>query len=82
MINLNIVYSVYFTPRTKEEIADELGLTLVFIEDRINMLCACIDNVCIRSLQKWNYENEESDKRIGIALYLFGVDCANYYGLD
>ena len=38
MINLNIVYSVYFTPRTKEEIADELGLTLVFIEDRINML--------------------------------------------
>ena len=51
-------------------------------EDRVNMLCACIDNVCIRSLQKWNYENEESDKRIGIALYLFGVDCANYYGLD
>lgn len=38
MINLNIVYSVYFTPRTKEEITDELGLTLVFIEDRINML--------------------------------------------
>ena len=37
-INLNIVYSVYHTPRTKEEIAEELGLTLVFIEDKINYL--------------------------------------------
>lgn len=26
-LNLNIVYSVYHTPRTKEEIAEELGLT-------------------------------------------------------
>ena len=37
-INLNIVYSVYYTPRTKEEIAEELGMTLVYIEDRINLL--------------------------------------------
>ena len=37
-INLNIVYSVYHTPRTKEEIAAELGMTLVYIEDKINML--------------------------------------------
>ncbi len=37
-INLNIVYSVYYTPRTKEEIAEELGLTLVFIEDKIEFL--------------------------------------------
>ena len=37
-INLNIVYSVYHTPRTKEEIAEELGMTLVYIEDRINLL--------------------------------------------
>lgn len=37
-INLNIVYSVYHTPRTKEEIAAELGMTLVYIEDRINLL--------------------------------------------
>ena len=37
-INLNIVYSVYHTPRTKEEIAEELGLTLVFIEDKISYL--------------------------------------------
>jgi len=37
-INLNIVYSVYHTPKTKEEIAEELGLTLVFIEDRIEFL--------------------------------------------
>jgi len=37
-INLNIVYSVYYSPKTKEEIAQELGLTLVFIEDKINLL--------------------------------------------
>ncbi len=37
-IDLNIVYSVYFTPRTKEEIAEELGMTLVYIEDRIAIL--------------------------------------------
>jgi len=37
-INLNIVYSVYRTPRNKQEIAEELGLTLVFIEDKIDLL--------------------------------------------
>ena len=37
-INLNIVYSVYHTPRTKEEIAAELGMTLVYIEDKIKLL--------------------------------------------
>lgn len=37
-LNLNIVYSVYFTPRTKEEIAEELGVTPVFIEDKIDLL--------------------------------------------
>lgn len=37
-LNLNIVYSVYHTSRTKEEIAEELGVTLVFIEDRIATL--------------------------------------------
>lgn len=37
-LNLNIVYSVYYTPRTKEEIAEELGVTPVFIEDKINLL--------------------------------------------
>ncbi len=37
-INLNIVYSVYHIPRTKEEIAEELGMTLVYIEDKIDML--------------------------------------------
>ncbi len=37
-LNLNIVYSVYYTPRTKEEIAEELGVTPVFIEDRIKEL--------------------------------------------
>lgn len=37
-INLNIVYSVYYTPRTKEEIAQELGMTLVYLEDKINFL--------------------------------------------
>lgn len=37
-INLNIVYSVYHTTRTREEIAEELGMTLVYIEDRIDLL--------------------------------------------
>ena len=37
-INLNIVYSVYHTPRTKEEIAEELGMTLVYIEEKIDLL--------------------------------------------
>ena len=37
-LNLNIVYSVYYTPRTKEEIAEELGVTPVFIEDKVDLL--------------------------------------------
>jgi len=37
-LNLNIVYSVYHNPRTTEEIAEELGVTPVYIEDRIKML--------------------------------------------
>ena len=37
-LNLNIVYSVYFEPRTLEEIAEELGLTPVFIEDKVKLL--------------------------------------------
>lgn len=37
-LNLNIVYSVYHEPKTKEEIAEELGVTLVYIEDRIDFL--------------------------------------------
>ena len=37
-INLNIVYSVYHIPRTKEEIAEEFGMTLVYIEDKIKLL--------------------------------------------
>ena len=37
-LELNIVYSVYWSPKTKSEIAEELGLTLVFIEDKIDLL--------------------------------------------
>lgn len=37
-LNLNIVYSVYHTPKTTEEIAEELGLTPVYIEDKISFL--------------------------------------------
>lgn len=37
-LNLNIVYSVYHTPRTKNEIAEELGVTPAFIEDKIEFL--------------------------------------------
>ncbi len=37
-LNLNIVYSVYQIPRTVNEIADELGMTPVFIEDKIKHL--------------------------------------------
>ncbi len=37
-LNLNIVYSVYHSPKTKEEIAEELGLTPVYLEDKIHLL--------------------------------------------
>ena len=37
-LSLNIVYSVYHTPRTREEIAEELGITPVFIDDKITTL--------------------------------------------
>lgn len=37
-LNLNIVYSVYFTPKTLKEIAMELGITPVFIEDKVQFL--------------------------------------------
>ena len=36
--NLNIVYSVYHSPKTLEEIAEELGVTPVYIEDAVNEL--------------------------------------------
>ena len=37
-LNLNIVYSVYYSPKTREEIAEELGVTPVFIDDRVALL--------------------------------------------
>lgn len=37
-LNLNIVYSVYYTPRTLEGIAEELGVTPVYLKDRVDML--------------------------------------------
>jgi RNA polymerase sigma factor (sigma-70 family) len=37
-LNLNIVYSVYEAPKTKEEIAEELGMTPVFINEKIDWL--------------------------------------------
>lgn len=37
-LNLNIVYSVYHEPKTSDEIAEELGVTPVFIEDKIALL--------------------------------------------
>lgn len=37
-LNLNIVYSVYHKPRTKDEIAEELGVTPVFIDERLEFL--------------------------------------------
>lgn len=37
-LNQNIVYSVYYEPKTVEEIAEELGMTPVFLEDRIYLL--------------------------------------------
>lgn len=37
-LNLNIVYSVYFTPRTMEEIAEEVGVTPVYLEDKVQFL--------------------------------------------
>ena len=37
-LNLNIVYSVYFEPKNTAEIAEELGMTPVFLEDKIAWL--------------------------------------------
>lgn len=37
-LSQNIVYSVYHTPKTAVEIAEELGVTLVYIEDKISLL--------------------------------------------
>lgn len=37
-LNLNIVYSVYHEPKTREEIAQELGVTPLIIEDKIDSL--------------------------------------------
>jgi len=37
-LDLNIVYSCYFTPRNVAEIADELGVTPAFLEDRVARL--------------------------------------------
>lgn len=37
-LNLNIVYSVYHEPKTREEIAEELGVSPVFIDDKIAFL--------------------------------------------
>ena len=37
-LNLNIVYSVYHSPKTLEEIAEELGVTPVYIEDSVKAL--------------------------------------------
>jgi len=39
-LNLNIVYSVYDSPKTKEEIAEELGMTPVYLEEKIELLTA------------------------------------------
>ncbi|MBP5602219.1 MAG: sigma-70 family RNA polymerase sigma factor [Treponema sp.] len=39
-LNLNIVYSVYDEPKTQEEIAEDLGMTPVFLEDKIDYLVA------------------------------------------
>ena len=37
-LNLNIVYSVYHSPKTMNGIAEELGVTTVFIEDAVKEL--------------------------------------------
>jgi len=37
-LNLNIVYSVYYQPKTLVEIAEELGITPVYIEDAVEEL--------------------------------------------
>lgn len=39
-INLNILYSVYDFPKTKDEIAEEMGMTPVYLEERIEELAA------------------------------------------
>ena len=71
-LNLNIVYSVYSEPKTKEEIAQELGMTLVFIEDRVDYLEA--NGFLVRKaggryttyvdFSPESYSRERNDKRL------------------
>ena len=37
-LNLNVVYSMYHEPRTAQEIAEELGVKPVYLQDRIDFL--------------------------------------------
>lgn len=37
-VNLNIVYSVYHKPKTREEIAEELGITPAYLDEKIQFL--------------------------------------------
>lgn len=70
-LNLNIVYSVYFEPKTKDEIAEELGVTPVFIEDKINVLES--NGILVRkaggkyttyvNFKPQTYSRESDDKR-------------------
>lgn len=37
-LSLNIVYSVYWSAKTREEIAEELGVTPVYLDDKLHLL--------------------------------------------
>jgi len=51
-INLNLVYSVYEEPKTISEIAEDLGMTPVFLEDKIKLL---VDNGFLVELKGGRY---------------------------
>lgn len=72
MLSLNIVYSVYHSPKNTEEIAEELGITPVFIEDKIaflenNGFLVRVDKNRFTTYVKFsprNYSPELSDRQL------------------
>ncbi len=73
-LNLNIVYSVYFEPKNAIEIAEELGVTPVFLEDKIafleenGFLVRCKDGrfTTFVHFQSSTYSREKQDRILAV----------------
>lgn len=85
-LNLNIVYSVYHEPRTRDEIAGELGVSPVYIDDRIAFLEE--NGFLVRQAQKRyttyvrfdpeTFSLEEQENRLKKQLEIAGILAKDY----